>query len=468
MSKPNLSPHVRAVLNALVANDAVPFLVGGFVRDTVLGLKPKDFDIEVFNIAPHRFVTTIEQFGQVKLVGESFGVFKLRLPDGSELDLSLPRKDNKRGAGHRGFDVEVDPFMPIEQAVMRRDFTMNAMLMNPFTGHIIDPANGRQDIRDGLLRATSPAFAEDPLRVLRGMQFAARFGMRCEFRTMRMAEKLKDEFHTIATERVWGEWEKFFRQGKHPELGLKFLRDTRWLEFFPEVENLIGTIQDPDWHPEGDVWTHTGMVMAEMVRIADRDNLEGDERTIAMAAALVHDFGKPLVTEFSNGHVRSPGHDREGVKVAGDFFKRIGAPEKIALPAIVLTDEHMAHIGVTPNPRIVRRLANRLAPHSNVVMWERVVEADASGRRPLPPARPAEAWVEIAKDVQADKGTPKPIIGGAMLIARGFKPGPKFRPILDAAFNAQLDGDVDEDNAERWLDIFLLENNLVTLSPARG
>jgi tRNA nucleotidyltransferase (CCA-adding enzyme) len=184
----NLSPAINQVLNGLVNAGGSPFLVGGFVRDTVMGKPSKDFDIEVYNLAPNAFLEEIQKHGEVKLVGESFGVFKLTLRDGSDLDLSLPRKENKRGAGHRGFDVDVDPAMPIEVAASRRDFTMNAMVMNPFTGHIIDPFNGRQDIRNGLLRATSAAFAEDPLRVLRGMQFAARFNMQVEFFTMQIAK----------------------------------------------------------------------------------------------------------------------------------------------------------------------------------------------------------------------------------------------------------------------------------------
>jgi tRNA nucleotidyltransferase (CCA-adding enzyme) len=472
----NLSPAINQVLNGLVNAGGAPFLVGGFVRDTVMGKPSKDFDIEVYNLAPNAFLEEIQKHGKVKLVGESFGVFKLTLRDGSDLDLSLPRTENRRNTAqliasladengivdlkvnaHTDFDVDVDPFMPIEVAASRRDFTMNAMVMNPFTGHIIDPFNGRQDIRNGLLRATSAAFAEDPLRVLRGMQFAARFNMQVEFFTMQMAKKLMGEFQTIATERIWGEWEKFFQKGTHPHMGLKFLRDTGWLGFFPEVENLIGTVQEPDWHPEGDVWTHTSFVMRQMALIIERDGLKGDDSTIAMAGALCHDMGKPLTTTNINGQIRSPGHDKEGLVPTRDFMTAIGAPEKITLPVMKLVEEHMSHIGLHPTARIVRRLAQRLHPHTTITMWERIVEADASGRPPLPKSRPAEAWLALAKEVQSNEGLPKPLVGGAMLIARNFKPGPAFKPILDAAFSAQLDGFVTPDNAEEWLDTFLLE-----------
>lgn len=453
-----VSVAVENILADIREAGGKPFLVGGFVRDHVLGVPSKDIDIEVYALAPNSLLGVLEKHGQVKFVGESFGVFLLTLPNGDKIDVSSPRKDNKRGEGHRGFDVDVDPFLPLEEAVARRDFTMNAMLLDPATGAILDPLGGQEDLSRRLLRACGPTFEEDPLRVLRGMQFAARFGLTAAPNSLIFSRRIRDTFFTLSEERIWGEWEKFFK-GNYPIKGLEFLRDSGWITLYPELNRLIGTEQEPAHHPEGDVYVHTGLVMTAMAQIAKRDSLSGTERTIAMAAALLHDIGKPLVTERVEGKIQAHGHDKAGVAPALRVLSNMNAPEKVIQPVLKLVEEHMAHIHTEPTPRVVRRLANRLHPHATIVQWERLVEADHSGRHPLPKGRPAREWLTVAESVHVTTEQPKPIIGGAMLIARGMKPGPHFRPILDAAFSAQLDGEVTADNAAEWLETYLKEQS---------
>lgn len=230
-------------------------LVGGAVRDLVQGRDPKDLDLEVFGITPARAEQALATFGPVNAVGRSFGVFKVSV-DGMDFDVSLPRRDNKIAEGHKGFEVTVDDGMTIAEAAARRDFTMNAMAVDVLTGELHDPFQGRADIEAGILRHTSEHFAEDPLRVLRAMQFAARFDMVLAPETAMLCRALVAEAASLPMERVWGEWEKMLVKGQNVAAGLRVLQDSGWLAVFPELHALVGLAQNPEWHPEGSVFNH--------------------------------------------------------------------------------------------------------------------------------------------------------------------------------------------------------------------
>ncbi len=443
------------LLDAFVCGFGTPYLVGGTVRDIYLGHDTRDIDIEVFDLTPHELTSIASRHGEVKLVGESFGVYKVTLPNGLTVDISLPRREKKKGEGHRGFEVEVAPYIGEEVALARRDYTINSMLMSPFTGDIVDPYGGRADLSSGWLRATSAAFSEDALRVLRGMQFAARFDLRMDPITIERSRYLWSEYHTIARERIWEEWHKLFTKGRYFDRAFLVLFETGWMGFYPELLRLGQCFQEERWHPEGDVLVHTAQVMNVMARLADRDGLSPEQRATAMAAALVHDFGKPATTVFDRDAWRAPGHDKAGEAPARAFFERIGAPAAIVEHAVVLTKEHMAHSGAEVSRRNAQRLANRLHPHATIVEWERLLEADASGRHPAPPGRPGLPWLEMAVEAKCQEEKPKPLITGHMLIARGLKPGVVFKDILATAYDEQLDGTLLPENADAWLDDFL-------------
>ena len=206
-----------ALFRALAAAGGRAFLVGGAARDLVLsGEPPKDLDIEVFGLSPDAVRSTLERFGKVDAVGASFGVYKLRTPDG-EVDVSLPRRENKAGRGHKGFIVAPDPTMTPEQAAARRDFTVNALMVDPLTGEVLDFFGGRADWQARVLRHVGPAFAEDPLRVLRAMQFCARWGFALESQTADLCRSLYSEFDTLPKERVWGGMAKVGRARALPQ-----------------------------------------------------------------------------------------------------------------------------------------------------------------------------------------------------------------------------------------------------------
>jgi tRNA nucleotidyltransferase (CCA-adding enzyme) len=431
--------------------------VGGFVRDKILGKPSKDLDLEVFGLSPNQIVEILIARGhKTDEVGKSFGVIKV-----GDLDISVPRRERKHGVGHKGFDVECDPSMSVEQAAQRRDFTINAISMDLETGEIIDPVNGTRDLHNGILRHVSQAFAEDPLRVLRGVQFAGRFGFDIARDTATLCRSIKDSFHELAAERVWGEFEKLFIKGVDFPKALEVLGHTGWIEHFPEIAVLFDTPQEPAWHPEGNVGLHTGFVMNEAAKIATRDGLNDFDRLILVAAALFHDIGKPDCTavEEQDGVSRivSPAHDKVGRGITEKFLERLLVSEKIIEPVANLVAEHMTHCGFKkgekPSKRTVRRLANRLQPVT-IEQWARIVEADASGRPPLPHSAPVQHWVEFAKEIAVDDGGPKPILMGRHLIKDfKLKPGPHFGKLLDEAFEAQLDGEFEtEEEGLRWLE----------------
>ena len=431
--------QIQPVLAAIAAAGGRPLIVGGAVRDQLMGREPKDIDVEVYGLDVERLAELLAGFGRVDAVGRSFGILKLRLPDGRELDVSLPRRESKVGAGHRGFIAAPDPLMTPREAAARRDFTFNALAMTP-AGEVLDFFGGQADLRAGILRHTTEAFREDPLRVLRAMQFAARFDMRLAPETAELCRELLPEAPTLSIERIWGEWHKWALKGKRPSAGLRVLEETGWIGLYPELESLIGCPQDSVWHPEGEVWPHLLHVLDAAARIADRDGLAGEARVVLFLAALCHDLGKATTTHRDpDGHIRSPGHAEAGIAPARALLGRIGCPHDLVAQVVPLVREHMAHIGMALTERAVRRLALRLAP-ATVEQWGRLVEADHSGRPPLPPGAPGAEIVALAQQIGASTGRPAPVLLGRHLIDAGMQPGPALGAILRRAYQAQVDG----------------------------
>ena len=227
----DLTPHTVAVLNRLEEDGFSPYIVGGSVRDALLGLDSKDIDIEVYGGQADSIIASLRKLGKVDEVGKSFGVLKIAI-DGEDFDVSLPRTDNKIGDGHRGFEVEVNPDLSLEEATARRDYTINALMYTHKLGFIVDKHGGLKDLEAKQLRHVSEAFDEDPLRVLRGVQMASRFGMDLHPSTIEKAKTLKSEFNDLATERVQIEFQKLYEKGKRPDKALRLLKATEWDQNF--------------------------------------------------------------------------------------------------------------------------------------------------------------------------------------------------------------------------------------------
>lgn len=440
-----------------------PRLVGGGVRDWLLGLESHDYDIEVAGVDFESLQRVLAPFGATDVVGRSFSVIKLR-SRGREYDFSLPRRESKTGAGHRGFVVQPDPDLSDAEAAARRDFTVNAIAYDPFADHLIDPHHGQDDLKKRLLRHTSAAFSDDPLRVLRGFQLAARFDFTLVPQTAALCRSISSAFGELPKERIWGEWEKWAVKSIKPSRGIEVLAETDWLKHFPEVAALTDTPQDPAWHPEGNVLIHTQHCLDALVKLTGWQQSIAPRRRLLTLAVLAHDFGKPATTVRGErkGQMRiiSLGHEAAGVEPAIAFLRRIGAPLELDDLVCPLVRHHLAHHHGQGefSDSAVRRLARKLAP-ATIDDLLLVMHADHNGRPPLHSPETLARIDELRAKAQAlalQDAAPEPIVLGRHLIALGHKPGPDFKPILNAAFEAQLDGQfTDEFGGIAWLRHYL-------------
>ena len=432
------------------------YVVGGFLRDRLLGIDSKDVDVEVFGVSLDELARRLASTGRVDLVGRSFGIVKWTLPSGSTYDVSIPRRDSKIGIGHRGFEVEFDPGMAPRAAASRRDFTINALMLDLRTGELLDFFGGLGDLERRVLRHVGPAFVEDPLRVLRAMQFVARFGLTVAPETVALCREMVGTFEELSRERVREEWFKWAAQATVPSRGLRFLADSGWLVHFPEIAALAETPQDPEWHPEGDVFVHTGHCLDRLVELPGWRAADRESRVVYSLAVLAHDFGKPETThrELKRGVERivSPGHEAAGVLRAEAFLERIDAPQAVVRRVAPLVREHL--VGMQEmTPRAIRRLARRLAPE-NIEGLAIVMTADAMGRPPLPAVVPPHvvALLEAARREEVAAAAPVPVLLGRHLVELGLPPGPAIGALLEFVYDAQLDGAfVDLAGARAWL-----------------
>lgn len=457
-------------------------IVGGYVRDLLLNAPSKDVDIEVYGLSYEQIKAILAPHFHVNFVGQSFGVLKVD----QLIDVALPRRESKSGIGHKGFKIDNSPNVTYEEAFARRDFTINAIGMR-LDGSFCDPYNGIEDIKRKTLRATSSAFKDDPLRVLRGMQMAARFGFTMDQTTIQYCRQVFNEFSTLSPERIYGEWEKWALKGEHPELGLEVLLETGWIQGFPYLAALVNCPQNPEYHPEGDVWTHTLGVCREaavLLREYPR-KLSNEERLAVMFAALCHDFGKPVVAcRDETGALRSHGHAEIGAPMAEEFLLNMRAPLRVAALTRALVAEHMtcnSHSTLV-SASAVRRLAKRLEP-ANIKLLSLLCQADALGcgapmryidgvvdahdwtPDELRAALKSGAvrfycnnWLDVASELDLVEKSPKPILQGRYLLPLGIKPGAQIGKILNVAFEAQLDGLFD--NVEDGIE-YLRDNSVI-------
>jgi len=444
-----LPPEILLVCRRLLDAGGRAWLVGGCVRDLMLGMIPEDYDLEVYGLQETALTSTLQQIGRCEMVGKQFGVHKLWLK-GMEIDLALPRTETKTGSGHCGFAVQVDPDLSPATASLRRDFTINAMMFDPLADTLLDLHGGSADLASRVLRHVSQAFVEDPLRPLRAMQFAARFGLTLAEETAALCRQLLNEAGSLPASRIWTEWRKW-SHAPYPSCGLRVLQQSGWLACYAELDALQDCPQDPHWHPEGDVWLHTQQVVDQAAAIAHKNRLDHHTTEQLVFAALCHDLGKTETTrQTENGRIASPGHHQAGLALSQQLLSRMHAPARLITFILPLVQEHMTHLHGKPTPRAVRRLAWRLQP-SHIELWEMLVEADASGRAPAPPSRPALAWLEMAQSLQQHRQPAARIVDGNLLMELGIEPGPGMGALLAQAYQAQLNGDFDDiESGRRW------------------
>lgn len=414
----SLQRKAEQIARATAERGGRALLVGGYVRDSLLGMAPKDADIEVYGLEAPILRETLEKLGRVDCVGESFRVYKLvwhpRNDEGQkvrlELDVSLPRRDKKVGEGHKGFEVEGDPYASFEDAARRRDFTLNAILQDPLTGEIIDPFGGKSDLEKRLLRAVDAAhFGEDSLRVLRAMQFAARFGLAIEPGTVEICRSTP--LDDLPKERVWGEWEKWLLKSSQPSAGLRAGVDT---EVFPR---LFPYLQEA-------IVRRGGEMEAALDGAAEqRKGLPPAQQVALMLATLASFLGQQNTEKLlSDLNIQKMRGENAAYDVRLAVLKLVGArktPRDFYERRESVEDKEFRFFVARVEPDLALRLSR------------------ARGDRE------AATWFEEnLRRLDILSGPPEKLLLGRHLLEMGMKPGPNIGKIVDRVYFLQLSGEV--------------------------
>jgi tRNA nucleotidyltransferase (CCA-adding enzyme) len=432
-------------------------LVGGTVRDRLLGVESKDFDVEVYGLEPGRLREVLERIGRVNAVGEHFSVYKLvfyrpaqdRNDDSSkpssaaesaiqerfEIDVSLPRRESKAGRGHRGFVIEGDPSMSFEEAARRRDFTINAILYDPLTDETADPFGGEQDLKRRTLRVVAAdTFVEDSLRVLRSVQLAARFEMTIDPRTVELCRTI--DLSDLPRERIWGEIEKLLTLTDHPSIGLNAAMEVGVLDrLFPEIRALVGYRSEADDPLAKDAFQHTKLALDEAAKEA-RD-LSKPKRIAVMLATLCHDQGKQLTSE----------NDHDALKPVRSVLNTLGLygvggydvrSQVLALVREQLKPLEFYQAREKSTDGDFRRLAQRV----DIDLLYRMAKSCAVARGPASSTIAEDWFVERARALGVEHRPPAPLLQGRHLVEAGYEPGPQMGRLLREVYELQLDGRV--------------------------
>ena len=437
---------VRRIAEAAAVAGGRALVVGGWVRDRLRGHASKDIDIEVFGIPQERLADLLMTIGRVEPVGQSFPVYKV-VPPGwtvGEIDVALPRRESKRGRGHKGFVVVGDPSMSIAEAARRRDFTINAISWDPLTGSYEDPFDGRGDLDRRLLRAVDPdTFADDSLRALRAVQFAARFEFTLDNQTAALCRALS--LDDLPPERVWGEIEKLLLHAARPSIGLQLALDLGVIDqVMPELLPLVGCAQEPEWHPEGDVWTHTLMVVDKAREL--NGDLDRPRLITVMLGALCHDLGKPATTALVDGRIRSLDHEQAGVEPTMALLDRVNVHTidgfDVRAQVVGLVAHHLKPGAFRKAAYVGDGAFRRLAQKVDLELLARVARADCLGRTGNFDCSAMDWFIERARALGVEHHPPAPLLLGRHLLALGLTPGPRIGEILRLVYEKQLDGAV--------------------------
>ena len=428
------------IARAVQARNGRALVVGGWVRDRLLSRESKDLDMEVFGVPAGDLPELLEPFGKVEPIGQSFPVYKI-----GSIDIGLPRRESKSGRGHKGFVVQGDPSMSIREAARRRDFTINAISWDPLTDTYEDPFEGRRDLDRKVLRVVDETtFADDSLRVLRALQFAARFELTLDENTRKLCRAIR--LDDLPPERIWGELEKLLLRAQRPSIGFALALELGVVDqLFPELKALVGCQQEPEWHPEGDVWVHTLMVIDQARRRID--DLDHADQLIVMLGAVTHDFGKPATTAWIDGRIRSLNHEEEGVAPATAFLDRLNIhtfdgkdvrTQVLGLVAHHLKPGMLYKVRETLTDGAFRRLAQK----ANLELLARLAKSDCLGRTGDFDCTAMDWFLERARALGVDRSPPRPLVLGRHLLDLGMKPGPDMGALLKQVYEKQLDGEI--------------------------
>jgi tRNA nucleotidyltransferase (CCA-adding enzyme) len=433
---------VRGLAAAVRDAGGRALVVGGWVRDHLRGSPSKDLDMEVFGIAQDRLPELLAPFGRVEPVGQTFPVYKLVGAAPGDIDVALPRRESKQGRGHKGFAVTGDPSMSIADAARRRDFTINAISWDPLTGVYEDPFEGAVDLGRHILRAVDETtFGDDSLRVLRAVQFAARFEFTLDAHTAAICRALP--LDDLPAERIRAEFEKLLIAAARPAQGLALALELGVVDrLWPELRPLVGCEQEPEWHPEGDVWTHT-LLVVDRARAMNGD-LDRPRLLSVMLGAVCHDLGKPGTTAFIDGRIRSPNHEHAGVEPTMRLLDRLNVHTidgyDVRTQVAGLVAHHlkpgMFHKADNVGDGAFRRLAQKV----DMELLARLARADCLGRTGSFDCSAMDWFIGRARALGVEHAPPAPLLRGRHVLDLGVVPGPKVGAIVKAVYEQQLDG----------------------------
>ncbi len=435
-------PLLEQISEKLKAHNAKAILIGGCVRDHILGHPTKDYDVEIYGIEDfEQLQTLLEEYGELNVVGKSFGVAKLQ-KDGFDYDFSLPRKEHKTGDKHTDFAVETFSHLTHKEAFSRRDFTINAIGYDIAKKEYIDPFNGREDLSRKILKHIhKDTFIEDPLRVYRAVQFAARFELAIDPQTQELCKMMvaQNMLDFLPKERIYEEFKKLLLLSKKPSIGFELMRSFGILRYFPELQALVDLHQDPKWHPEGDVWRHTMMCIDEMSRLKTGVTKKDE---MLMFAALCHDFGKITHTQTLEDKITAYGHEEAGVKPMYDFLGRLTNDKEIPASIEPLIRYHLAPSQFYKNgakDKAIKKLATKV-PIEDLLTLARADFFARTTPEALEREYKAGDWLEAkAKELKVLEGALAPLLTGKDLIDLGLTPSKEFTKLLKRAYTAQLE-----------------------------
>ena len=448
--KPNIPKILEEILDHLQKIGAKPILVGGCVRDSLLQIPCKDYDIEIFGIDSIELIEkSLKKFGNVKLVGKSFGVLTLKI-DEYDFDFALARTEKKIGLGHGDFEVTTNSKLSYKEAALRRDFTINSIGYDFLKKEFLDPFDGIKDLKNKLLKHIDDnTFIEDALRVYRVIQFASRFDFTIDEKTKELCKKmvLNDDLKYLAKERIFEEFKKLFLKSKKPSIGFELLKELGVLKYFPELQALINCQQDKEYHPEGDVWIHTLMTLDEMAKIIKEENITDEYRILYLFyAELCHDLGKPFCTEEIKGRITSHKHESLGIEPTKTFLARLTNEKKFVDLILPLVKNHLAPFQLylaDSSLKAVKRLSLKV----NIEDLCIVCLADCLGRdiKDKEKCPKATKWLlNQAKELSIENSAIKQLVQGRDLINLGMKPSKEFKEILDFALDLQIDENLEK------------------------
>jgi tRNA nucleotidyltransferase (CCA-adding enzyme) len=437
----------RDIASAVRAKGGRALVVGGWVRDRLRGTLAKDLDLEVFGLPQDQLLALLAPFGRVEAVGQSFPVYKVvREAPGraGDIDVALPRRESKIGRGHKGFEVHGDPVMSVEEAARRRDFTINAISWDPLSDEYLDPFHGRDDLERRVLRVVDPStFGDDSLRVLRAVQFAARFEFALHDDSAALCRTIP--LDDLPAERVWGELEKLLIQAERPSIGFALGLDLGVVDrLLPEMRALVGCEQEPDWHPEGDVWTHTLMVI-DKARELNAD-LDRPRLITVMLGAICHDLGKPATTAVIDGRIRSMEHEEAGVEPTVRLLDRLNIYTidgfDVRTQVLGLVAQHLKPGMFHKAPVVTDGAFRRLAQKVDLELLARLARADCLGRSGGFDCSAMDWFIERARMLGVEHQPPPPLLMGRHLLGLGLSPGPRIGELIKQVYEKQLDGEI--------------------------